>query len=95
MGSPSNRRDYKKEYKDFHGKNSQIEKRSARNKARRAAKKSGSNVAGKDVGHVSPLKNRKPKGKGGATKVQSVRANRAHGGRISSGTKGKKLNRRK
>ena len=93
MGSPPSKRNYKKEYSQFHGKPEQIAKRSARNKARRAAKKAGTNVAGKDVGHVSPLKGRKATGKGGATRVQSVRSNRSHGGKISSGTKGKKLKR--
>ena len=94
MGSPPSKRNYRKEYADFHGKPEQIAKRSSRNKARRAAKRSGANVQGKDVGHVTPLKGRTAKGKGGATRIQSVKSNRAHGGKISSGTKGKRFTKR-
>ena len=98
MGSPPSKRNYRKEYDQFHGKPEQIKNRAARNKANAAAKKKGANVSGKttgnEVGHVKALKN------GGSrstrnTKVQSVRSNRSHGGKISSGTKGKKLTRRK
>ena len=98
MGSPPSKRNYKKEYADFHGKPEQIKNRAARNKANAAAKKKGANVSGKttgnEVGHVKALKN------GGSrstsnTRVQSVRSNRSHGGKISSGTTGKTLKRRR
>lgn len=44
-------RDYKKEYRDFHGKPEQIANRASRNSARRKVAKSGAQVAGKDVDH--------------------------------------------
>ena len=93
MGSPPSKRDYKKEYK-WQGTPEQIANRSARNKARRAAKKRGANVAGKDVGHIKSLKSGGSKSPSN-TRVQSRSSNRSHGGKISSGTKGKKLTRRK
>ena len=98
MGSPPGKRNYKKEYRDFHGKPDKIKDRAARNKANRAATKRGANVAGKttgnEVGHIKSLKS------GGSrstsnTRVQSVRSNRSHGGKISSGTKGKTFTKRK
>ena len=89
MGSPPSKRNYRKEYDSFHAKPEQKKNRAARNKARRDAKASGKNVVGKDVGHVKALKH----GHSTKTKVQSVRSNRSHGGKISSGTKGKKLRR--
>ena len=53
------KRDYKKEYATFQGKQEQIDNRSSRNKARRkvVAKKGKAAVAGKDVDH----KNGNPK----------------------------------
>ena len=58
MAQPSSKRDYKQEYKDFHGKPEQIAKRGERVKARRIMEKEG--VAkkgdGKDVDHIKPLK---------------------------------------
>ena len=46
-------RDYKKEYKEFHGKPSEIAKRAARNKARRGMglKKGDAN----EIDHKTPL----------------------------------------
>ncbi|GAB2639835.1 HNH endonuclease [Vibrio panuliri] len=46
-------RDYKKEYRDYHGSPLQIKRRAARNKARREAEKSGrvSKGDGKEVHH--------------------------------------------
>ena len=38
---PKKKRDYKKEYKDFHGKPKQIKQRDARNAARNRAEKEG------------------------------------------------------
>lgn len=66
MAQPSSKRDYKQEYKDFHGKPEQIAKRGERVKARRIMEKEG--VAkkgdGKDVDHIKPLK-------GGGTSARS------------------------
>ena len=67
----------------------QKKKRAKRNAARAAVKKTGANVAGKDVGHKKPLS------KGGSNapgnlKVQSKAKNRGHGM-----TRGKKANRGK
>ena len=45
------RRNYKKEYANYHGKPKQVANRSSRNSARRTAVKAGMNVAGKDVAH--------------------------------------------
>lgn len=77
MGQPSSKRDYKQEYKDFHGKPEQIAKRAQRVKARRMMEKEGAvhKGDGKDVDHIKPLKS------GGTTtrsnlRVRSVKANR-------------------
>ena len=45
------RRNYKKEYANYHGKPKQVANRSSRNSARRTAVKAGMNVAGKGVAH--------------------------------------------
>jgi len=52
-------RDYKKEYKDYHGTPEQIKRRASRNAARRAKKLQGAYLAGKDVDHKdgNPLNN--------------------------------------
>jgi 5-methylcytosine-specific restriction endonuclease McrA len=58
-------RDYKKEYRDFHGKPEQINKRSMRNKARRKlGLKKGD---GKEVDHKKPLS------KGGTNSRKNLR----------------------
>lgn len=44
-------RDYKKEYRDYHGKPEQIKRRGERNKSRAKLKAAGVKVAGKDVDH--------------------------------------------
>ena len=44
-------RDYKAEYKNYHGKPSQKKKRASRNAARAKLKAGGVAVAGKDVHH--------------------------------------------
>lgn len=44
-------RDYKKEYRDYHGRPEQIKRRSARNKSRQILKDADIDVAGKDVDH--------------------------------------------
>lgn len=71
-------RDYKKEYKDFHGKPTQIAKRATRNAAR--ASKGLPKGDGKEVHHKTPLS----KGGGnsrGNLSVISRHANRAKGGK--------------
>ena len=49
--SPGYKRNYKKEYANYHGKPAQVKRRNARNSARNKLKKAGVNVAGKDVAH--------------------------------------------
>ena len=51
------KRNYKKEYKNYHSKTEQVKNRQSRNKARRILKSKGVNVKGKDVAH----KNGNPK----------------------------------
>lgn len=77
MGTPANKRDYKKEYADYHGTEEQIKKRGQRVKARRMLEKEGavSKGDGKDVDHKKPLRS------GGSTarsnlRVRSVKSNR-------------------
>ena len=50
-------RDYKKEYREYHGKPEQIANRAARNKARREMEKKVGKQAlkGKEVDHIKPL----------------------------------------
>ena len=71
------RRDYAKEYRDYHAKPEQIANRSARNQARRTMEKEVGKTAlkGKDVDHKKPLS------RGGSNarsnlQVLSVRENR-------------------
>ena len=45
------KRNYKKEYQNYHGKPEQIKRRDSRNAARNKLKKKGVNVKGKDVAH--------------------------------------------
>ena len=54
------KRNYKKEYKNYHGKPEQIKRRDSRNAARNLLKKKGVNVKGKDVAHRNgnPLDNK-------------------------------------
>jgi len=54
------KRNYKKEYKNYHGKAEQIKRRDSRNAARNLLKKKGVNVRGKDVAHRNgnPLDNK-------------------------------------
>lgn len=82
------KRDYKKEYANYHSKPEQKKNRAARNKARRAAEKAGKvkKGDGKDVGHKKALKNGGSKSVSN-TKVQSRKSNRSHGGKIGSKAK--------
>lgn len=74
------RRDYKKEYRDFHGKKKQRELRAARNKAR---KEEGLEVGDpREVDHIIPLS----KGGGNGKKNRRV---------VSRTTNRKKGNKRK
>jgi hypothetical protein len=69
-------RDYKKEYKDYHGSPEQIKRRSARNKARRRLEQEGrvKKGDGKDVDH----KNHNPLDNSPANiRVRSKSANRS------------------
>ena len=54
------KRNYKKEYKNYHGKAEQIKRRDSRNAARNLLKKKGVNVKGKDVANRNgnPLDNK-------------------------------------
>lgn len=70
------KRDYKKEYAEYHAKPEQVKRRAQRNSARRAAEKRGavSKGDGKEVDHLGsnrrgPLNNKR-------TKVVSRKANR-------------------
>jgi hypothetical protein len=51
VGGVANKRNYRKEYDNYHGKPEQIKRRDSRNAARNSLKKAGVNVAGKDVAH--------------------------------------------
>lgn len=60
---PKRKRDYKKEYRDYHAKPEQIKRRASRNSARRKAVKAGiaSKGDGRDVHHKNrnPMDNRR------------------------------------
>ena len=79
------KRNYKKEYANYHSKPEQKKNRAARNKARAAAVKRGAAKKGdgKDVGHKRALKNGGSKSTSN-TKIQSRSSNRSHGGRIGN-----------
>lgn len=68
-------RDYKKEYRDYHGTPEQKKRRAERNRARRQAEKAGrvKKGDGKEVHHVNS-KRKGPLGK--KTRVISRKANR-------------------
>jgi hypothetical protein len=70
------KRNYAKEYRDFHGKPEQIERRASRNKARAALERDGRvrRGDGKDVDHknMNPMDNRKSN-----LRVQPKSANRS------------------
>lgn len=53
------KRNYKKEYRDFHGKPEQVKRRAGRNKARSLMEKAGKVRKGQDVDHkdMNPLNN--------------------------------------
>jgi len=68
------KRNYKKEYANYHSKPAQKQNRASRNAARTIAKKTGAKVAGKDVAHRNgnPRDNR-PKN----LTTQTARSNRS------------------
>ena len=70
-------RDYKKEYKEYHGSPEQIKRRAARVKARRYMEKNGhaKKGDGKDVDHKLALKDGGTSARGNL-RVRSVKANR-------------------
>jgi len=63
---PKKIRDYKKEYRDYHGKPKQREERSARNKARRKL--------GLEKGDKREVDHKKPLSKGGTNSKKNLRA---------------------
>ncbi len=67
------KRDYKKEYKDFHGKPAQIAARASRNAAR--ASKGLKKDDGKEVDHIKPLSKGGSKSKSN-TRIVSKSTNR-------------------
>jgi hypothetical protein len=78
MAQDPSKRNYKKEYAEFHGKPEQVQNRAERVKARRVMEKEGAVTKGdgKDVDHKKPLKN------GGTSarsnlRVRSIKTNRA------------------
>ena len=78
MAQPSSKRNYAKEYADYHGKPEQVANRGERVKARRIMEKSGqaSKGDGLDVDHIKPLKSGGTSAKGNL-RMQSVAKNRA------------------
>lgn len=59
------KRDYKKEYRDYHGKPAQRKNRAARNKAR--------SIMGLKVGDKSEVDHKKPLSKGGSNTKRNLR----------------------
>ena len=61
VGGVAKKRNYRKEYDNYHGKPEQIKRRDSRNAARKIVKKAGVNTAGKDVAHKNgnPRDNRR------------------------------------
>jgi len=81
------KRNYRKEYDNYHGQPDQIKRRDSRNAARNSLKKRGVPVNGKDVGH----KNGNPKdNRPSNLKVVSKTKNRSYARTKTAG----KVNRR-
>lgn len=76
--SPNYKRDYKQEYKTQHASSKAKKARAARNAARKKLKKSGANVAGKDVDHK---KGTEAGNSSSNLRVRTVKANRSAGGK--------------
>lgn len=81
-------RDYKKEYREYHGSKEQKKNRAARNNARRRLERKGvvSKGDGKDVGHKVALHNGGGNGDGNI-RVEKRKANRSAGASIREGKK--------
>lgn len=73
--SPGYKRNYKKEYANYHSKPKQIKNRTARGAARNKLKKAGVAVAGRDVAHRNgnPRDNRR-----GNLTTQTASRNRSY-----------------
>lgn len=65
MAGKSKRRDYKKEYRDYHGKPSQVKKRQMRNEAR--------TKMGLEKGDSREVDHKKPLSKGGSNNRNNLR----------------------
>jgi hypothetical protein len=78
MAQAPSKRDYKKEYADFHGKPAQVANRAERVKARRIMEKEGvaTKGDGKDVDHIKPLKSGGTSARGNL-RMRSIAKNRA------------------
>jgi len=78
MAQPTSKRDYKKEYTEFHGKPAQIANRAERVKARRIMEKTGEAAKGdgKDVDHIKPMRSGGTSTKGNL-RMRSKSANRS------------------
>ncbi len=76
------KRNYPKEYRDYHGKPSQIKRRSSRNKARRKINA----PKGKDVHHKDGNPNNNSRAN---LKLTSPKSQRREGGYKTRGRKGK------
>lgn len=74
----SKKRDYAKEYRDYHGKPEQIKRRAERNKSRQKLIDAGVNVKGKDVDHKDHNTANMSRSN---LRVRSVHANRADNGK--------------
>lgn len=84
VGGMATPRNYKSEYANYHSTPKQKQNRASRNAARVVAKKSGQNVAGKDVAH----KNGNPKdNRAGNLKVQAASKNRSYARTRTAGKK--------
>ena len=82
MNVVKKKRNYRKEYDNYHGKPDQIKRRDCRNAARNLLKKKGDGVTGKDVAH----KNGNPKdNRPSNLKVVSKTKNRSYPGTKTAG----------
>lgn len=78
------KRNYKKEYRDYHSKPEQKRKRAQRNQARAEAERDGKvrKGDGKDVDHKKPLRS------GGSNKKSNTRVRSRSANRADNGGKG-------
>jgi hypothetical protein len=84
---PKAKRNYRKEYDNYHGQPDQIKRRDSRNAARNSLKKKGVGVTGKDVAH----KNGNPKDNRPTNlKVVSKTKNRSYARTKTAGKKNRR-----